>query len=59
MERLRSFHADEFHANLVLRASASNDNAKSVGPAWDSFSSQYAQPASRADGENLFVAIRQ
>jgi hypothetical protein len=53
MERLRSFLTVELHANLVLGASAIG-----VGPACDSFSSQHAQPASRADGENLFVAIR-
>jgi hypothetical protein len=59
MGRLRSFLIVEFHANLVLRASASNDNAKSVGQGRESFNSQHAQPATRADGEKLFVAIRQ
>jgi len=59
MERLRSFLTNEFHANLVLRFSFSNDSAMVVGQAGESFNSQHAQPATRADGENLFVAIRQ
>ena len=59
MERLRSFLTNEFHANLVLRFSFSNDSAMVVGQAGESFNSQHAQPATRADGENLVVAIRQ
>jgi hypothetical protein len=33
MERLRSFLTNEFHANLVLRFSFSNDSAMVVGQA--------------------------
>jgi hypothetical protein len=58
VERLRRFLADEFHANLVLCFSVSNHNAIIVGPAWEPRGSQRAQPATRADGKNLFAAIR-
>ncbi|MDB5514033.1 MAG: hypothetical protein JWQ17_791 [Tardiphaga sp.] len=50
MERLRSFLTNEYHANLVLRFAFSNDSAMVVGQARESFNSQHAQPATRADG---------
>jgi hypothetical protein len=57
VERLRSFLAGEFHANLVFCFSISNDNAGVVDHARESLSSQHAQPAARSDGKNLFAAI--